>query len=198
MDFGDAAEDAGADELDGATNGFAGVGLVAHLRLHLGLHGDLGEAARLPDRMGNRLLAVNVFPFPHREHRCVEVVVVGRRDGDGVDAVHGRDHLTVVGEEFRGRKTVEHGVAGLGFFLAAELGIAGVGDVAQCHDLCTAGGDGHGINLALTAAADGTDLDAVIGAARGRGENVEAERGNGGSAEKVAAGGLGASHGKMV
>ena len=66
MDLRDAAENASAEQLDRTTDGFSSVGLVAHLGLHFVLRGGLGETTRLPNRVGDRLLAIHVFATPHR------------------------------------------------------------------------------------------------------------------------------------
>src|SRR5262249_49505867 len=65
VDLGDAAEDAGADDLDGTAQAVRRRALVAHLRADLLLGRRLAHLARLGDRVRQRLLAVDVLAQLH-------------------------------------------------------------------------------------------------------------------------------------
>jgi hypothetical protein len=95
------ADESGGDPLGDQPDAFAGIALVAHLGDHLVLAGGLGEAARLEDGMGDRLLDVHVLAGPHAVHRDVRMGVVGRRHDDAVDLRMRLEHLAVVGVGLR-------------------------------------------------------------------------------------------------
>ncbi len=74
-----------------------GRALVAHLRGHLHLAGDLAQAAGFVDRVRQRLLREAVLAQLHGHGAGRGVRVVGRADGDGVDALaHLVEHLAEV------------------------------------------------------------------------------------------------------
>ena len=130
MDLRYLADHAGPDEFDAPPDRLARVRLVAHLRLHLELHGRLRHPPRLPDRVRDGLLTVDVLALAHGDHRRVEVVVIRRRDGHRVDARHRGQHFAIVGEDFHVGKLVEDRVARFRFLFPAEFRIARVGHVA--------------------------------------------------------------------
>ena len=66
---------------------FGGVPLVAHLRRDAGRLRGLGQLAAFVERVGERLLAVDVLARADRRHRGDGVDVVGRADRDGVDVL---------------------------------------------------------------------------------------------------------------
>ena len=75
------------------------VPLVAELRDHLGLAGGLADLANLVDRVGQGLLAVDVFAAFQCGHAGHRVRVVRRADHHGVDVlVHRVEHLAEIFE----------------------------------------------------------------------------------------------------
>ena len=73
--------------------------LVAHLRDDLVLPGGLGHGAAFGDRVGQRLLAVDVLALLHGRDGRDRVVMVGRGDHHGVDPlVQLVEHLAEVAE----------------------------------------------------------------------------------------------------
>ena len=62
-----------------------GRSLVAHLGAHPFLARGLAHQAGFPDRVRQRLLAIDVLAQTHGRHRGRGVRMVGRRDDDGVD-----------------------------------------------------------------------------------------------------------------
>jgi hypothetical protein len=59
---------------------FARMPLVAHLRNHSVFARRQRQLARFPDRVRQRLLAINMFARRHRQHRRRPVLMI--RDGD--------------------------------------------------------------------------------------------------------------------
>jgi hypothetical protein len=97
VDFVDRAEDAGLDQLDEPARPRVREALVAHLRRHFRRASCVGHPASLRHGVCEWLLAVHVLAEAHREERSRSVVVVGRRDGHGVDArAFLVEHLAVV------------------------------------------------------------------------------------------------------
>ena len=158
MDLRYLADHAGPDEFDAPPDRLARVRLVAHLRLHLELHGRLRHPPRLPDRVRDGLLTVDVLALAHGDHRRVEVVVIRRRDGHRVDARHRGQHFAIVGEDFHVGKLVEDRVARFRFLFPAEFRIARVGHVAQPDDGRARSGHRHRVDVTFAGDADAPDL----------------------------------------
>ena len=78
MRFAHRADDAGPDHFAQAAGFFGGLALVAHLRGDFVLARRLGELARFPNRMGQRLLAIDMFAQLDRRHRGEGVQMIGR------------------------------------------------------------------------------------------------------------------------
>ena len=113
VDFLDRADDAGLQHLDAAAQLIGGTALVAHLRHDAGGLRQLAQAAGLPDRVRQRLLDIDMLAHLHRHRRGGRVHVVGRGDGDRVDAVlFLEEHVAEVAIE-----------ADVGEFLADFLGL---------------------------------------------------------------------------
>ena len=90
---------AALDVLDDLREDGRGVPVVAALRDDAGLLRRLQEKIRLLDRVGDRLLDVDVDAMLHREERGKRVLLLVRRDDHGVDAVrHLREEFMVVGK----------------------------------------------------------------------------------------------------
>ena len=79
------AQHARLNQLHQSTRVGTAMTLIAHLRGDFVLPRDLGHLARLGHRMGERLLAINVFAHLHRHEGGRGVHVVGRRNGHGID-----------------------------------------------------------------------------------------------------------------
>jgi hypothetical protein len=93
--------------------------MVAQLRDDLVFRGGLHQLPHLVDRVGQRLLAVDVFAAADGRHGGHGVRVVGRGDEDGVHPfLHGVEHLAEIVERL-----------GLGKLLQRALGPLGV-DIA--------------------------------------------------------------------
>ena len=127
-----------------------GMALVAHLGLHLGRAGRLGQLAHLANRMGQRLLEVDVFAVLEAGHRDHVVRVVGRRDDDPVDVLvflvqHDAEVFVLPGV----RESVEH------------LGGVLVIDIAQGHEVL--GAALLDVVVAHAADADGRQVELVAG-----------------------------------
>ena len=83
--------------------------LIAHLRLHAGLSGDVGHLAGLVQRMGQRLLAEAVLPHLHGHDRRRRVGMVGGADRDGVNLfIHSNEHVAEIDELFGIGKPLGH------------------------------------------------------------------------------------------
>ena len=142
-----------ADPLDQQAARLEGVALVAHLRDDLVFLGGLGHRAAFGDRVGQRLLAVDVLAVLHGGDRGHGVVMVGRGDHDGVDLFgHLVEHLAEVAELLRLGMVVER---------ADDAIITPVG-VAKGHDIVAAR---HGADVAPAhrADADAGDIQLLTG-----------------------------------
>ena len=107
----------------------SGRSLIAHLRGHFRLAGDLGHAAGFPQTVRQRLLAINSLPFFHGADRRRRVRVVGRAHRDGVDlSRHLVEQVAKVIKLLGVGKTLR----GFGQFVFV--------DVANRHDLAQASG----------------------------------------------------------
>ncbi len=87
---------AALNELDGALDVAEGMGIGAMLGRYLVLRGQLRHHARLPDRMGERLFTVDVFPRPQRPGRGGRMDMVGGRDDHRIQVLRLVDHLAEV------------------------------------------------------------------------------------------------------
>ena len=85
VDLAHLADGTRTHQLCTAAEARVGRALVAHLGAHPFLTCRLAHQASFPDRVGQRLLAIDVLAQTHRRHRGRGVRVVGRRDDDGVD-----------------------------------------------------------------------------------------------------------------
>ena len=85
VDLADLADRARADDLRTATEPGVGRPLVAHLRADALLPGRLAHQPCFPDRVRQRLLAIDVLAHPHGGHGGRRMVMVGRGDDHGVD-----------------------------------------------------------------------------------------------------------------
>ena len=120
VDLRDVADRSVLYPLDEVSNGVPGVALVAKLRDDLVLVRRLHHRAHLGDRVGERLLTVDVLPAPHRIKSDDGVSVVGHADGYRVDAlVQIVEHLAEVLVALGGRKLLE-GIADLPVIDIAE------------------------------------------------------------------------------
>ena len=125
--------------------------LVAHLGGDLPLDGGLAHQAGLVRRVGQRLLAVDVLPHPHRHQGGGGVGVVGGADHHGVDLwTHLFEQLPEVAVRLRVGKRL-----GL---LPEALAI----DVAKGHDVAQPA-DVVGVARPLAADADAREPQPVIG-----------------------------------
>ena len=128
------------------------VTLVAHLCGHLIFLGQLGQQACLIDRVGQRLLAIDMLAQRHGMGCDAGMGMVGRSHHDGVDALtHLVEHHSPVLE-----------AAGVGI-VAERLVCVFPIDVAQCYDVLR----GHVLEVASSHAAD-TDTGDVQFVTRGR------------------------------
>ena len=154
--------------------------LVAHLRSHVVLFGQLGQQAGLIYRVGQRLLAIHVLAHGQRFGRDDGMGVVGRSHQDRIDALaHFIIHLAVIIIPLGVGKTLEN-----------RLGITPV-HVAQGHDiirLC------HVFQIGITHASDTYSRDVQLVTGRDMPETLaqnaargDGQAGQGGSAclEKI-------------
>src|SRR5262249_24106517 len=81
----DVADDPAAHEFDGPAQPAMRGALVAHLRDHAGLGRGLAHQAALCRRVRQRLLAVDMLAGADRQQRRQGMMMIGRRDGDGID-----------------------------------------------------------------------------------------------------------------
>ena len=88
--------DAGLEPFAGQPQPFARVAVVAHLRDQASLLGDAGHYAGLLDRVGHRLLDVDVLARAERGERDRGVHVVGCGDHHRLDVGALFQHLPVV------------------------------------------------------------------------------------------------------
>jgi hypothetical protein len=149
--------------------------LDAHLGDDLLRAGRLGQLARLPHVVGERLLAVDVLSEVDREHRRGGVGVVRRADVDAVDlAAHLGEELPVVAVELRVGELLRRRVEALLVDVAERDDLHGgmLGDVAQ-------------VRAAHAAAADGRVAELLV---LGEGEAAGGAGGEGGRGEEAAAG----------
>ena len=179
VDLAHLSDYSGADPLHGAADGLSGVGLVAHLRGHAVLLGGLGHESGFADGVGQRLLAVDVFPQPHGHHRGVAMGVIGGGDGHRVEAFC----LLV---EHHAEVAVEPGLGeGLsGVFPLPDAAI--VVDVAQGDDLAARPGGPRDLAGPFASDADAPDADALCGAESEFGNEGRNGHGRGGLFEEKA------------
>ena len=90
------ANQARAKDFHGAPGAFVGVALRAHLRREPGLGGDASHLAHFPDAARQRLLGVDVLAETHGGDRDDGVIVIWRRNEDGVDGLLGIEELPPV------------------------------------------------------------------------------------------------------
>ena len=101
MDLLDLSENTGLDDGGALSKRVRRSALVAHLGLNLVFGGNQCHLPGLVEAVGHRLLGETVFSEFHCHHAGGCVVVVGRTDGDGVDAVsHFLEHHAVIGKLF--------------------------------------------------------------------------------------------------
>ena len=87
MDFTHIANRPIPDHLTGLADEVAGVALVPQLGRHAGLFRHPGHLARLPDVVGERLFAIDMFALAHRRYANISVQVIGRGAEDGIDGL---------------------------------------------------------------------------------------------------------------
>ena len=180
------ADDAGGEPFFEEADGFGGVPLIAHLRLHFGATRGLGDRAGFANRVREGLLAIHVFAGRQGRERDDGVRVVGCGNDDGVDVLLFFQHHAVVHVGFRRRVTGE-----------GRRGVVGI-DVAERDDVLAGAGFEVGGTLALGADADGGEVEFIarrLGTEERAAEKLKAERGRGGGGEETAAGGERFFHG---
>ena len=96
MRFANRADGTGPDQFAQATCILAGLALVAHLRGELAFARQSGDLPRFPDRVRERLFAIDMLAQFHRSHRCKGVNMIRRGNDDGVDVLLLVEHLAVV------------------------------------------------------------------------------------------------------
>ena len=177
MQFGDLADDPRLDHLDRATQAAAGAALIAHLGGQFSVAGQLPQDAGFMDRLGERLLTVNMLAQAHGRGGGDAVDVVGRGYGHRVDGFADLvEHLPEVLE-----------LLGLRILLPL-LGERGSVDVAQANNGAATTCRIVGVAGTLAAHADATDLDAFVGAQhRAHVGESEGSGGGGGTAAQEAA-----------
>ena len=152
MQFGDVADDSGLDHFDRATQAAAGAALVAHLGGQFSVASQLPQNTGFMDRLGERLLTVDVLAQAHGRGGGDAVDVVGCGDGHCVDRFADLvEHLPEVLE-----------LLGLRVLLPL-LGERVPIDVAQANDGAAAARSVVGVARTLASHADTTDLDPFIG-----------------------------------
>src|SRR5690606_25761453 len=134
------------------------------------LGGDPGHQAGLGDRVGARLLAIDVLAPAHGHDAGRGVVVVGRADDDRVDvAVPLVEHLPVVVVLGGVLEHVEGaGGAWLAWALSSQVHIAQgddllAGDAAPCEILLLPAGDDGQVAPAPAPGPDDGDVHALVG-----------------------------------
>ena len=149
MDLFHGAQCAGPDQLDHASGSIFAVPLISHLGRDLVFLRRFSHEAGFGDRVGQGLLAIDVFAQRHRHQRGRSVVMVRGRDGYGVEPFFLLEHLAIVG------------VAG-GFRVAFECsrGPPAV-DITEGGDLFTA--DSGEVRGAFAPGSDDADVELLIG-----------------------------------
>ena len=159
MDLADRPDRPGLEPFARQPKPFARVAVVAHLRDQARLAGDARHDAGLLDRVGHRLLDIDVLPGAEGRHRDRGVHVVGRGDHHRVDVLPLVQEHPIVAE-----------LLGLREGLEGARRLVRV-DVAQGDDVL--GGHVADHAAALAADADPGDVQLLAGRrespARGRG-----------------------------
>ena len=107
VDFADRSDDPGIQVLLQRPPHARGVPLVAHLRRELGIfRRGLADQARLPDVVGQRLLAVDVLAVGQRQVRRKRVGMLGGGDDDRVELVGLVEHSAQIVEPAGFRKAL--------------------------------------------------------------------------------------------
>ena len=109
---------AAADPLNASPHVVIRVCLIAHLGFNARRRGDLGHRAGFPDSVRQRFLTVDVFAHLHGEDRCMEMVMIRRRDRHRVYFIaHVIEHLAIVAVE----GGIRIGVSRIGHLLQTSL-----------------------------------------------------------------------------
>ncbi len=87
LDLAHGADQPGLHPLADQACAFFGMSLIPHLRLDFVAPRCVLELLHFPQRAGQRLLNARVLAEFHRHHAGNGVGMIGRRDGDGVDAL---------------------------------------------------------------------------------------------------------------
>ncbi len=159
VDLGHRADGPVPDPLVEEPGAFLGVPLVAHLGDDVHLLRGLGQHPGFLDRVGQRLLAVDVLAALHRRHGDDGVGMVGRGHGDRVQVLLFVQHLAEV--------AVLGGLIILGLLLGRVLRVLQqpghhlVVDVAEGDDVL--GADALDVAGAAAPGADAADVDGVAG-----------------------------------
>src|SRR5688572_15683389 len=96
MNFPNWTDRAVLNELYAALDVAEGMGIGAMLGRYLMFRSQVRHHARLPDRMGEWLFTVDVFPRPQRPRRGDRVGMVGCRNDDRIQVLRLVDHLAEV------------------------------------------------------------------------------------------------------
>lgn len=177
MDFADRADGIVQNEFAQSASVFGSLALIAHLSGDFVLARGLGNLARLPDGMGERFLAINVFAELDGGHGNERMEMIGRGDHYGVDVLLFLEHFAKVGEDFC-----------FWIFFEDASGVVGV-DVADGNDVFAA--ELFEIDSALAANADAGNVEFFAG----RSFSVEAEDVAGNDHEGGGGDGCGAEEG---
>ena len=154
-------DDSGLDALDRPAQSVLRAALIAHLRGQLFLAGQPAHLARFPDRLRERLLAVNMFAQAHGGDGSRAMHVIRRRDGNGVDRfAHLIEHFAPVAIKLGvvGPTLLRGAVQQRLVFPIQRIGI----DVAECDDVAAKSESAVGIAVTLSSHADAGDVDALV------------------------------------
>ncbi len=145
MHLADRSDRAGLNDFHRAAEAIFSAALISHLGGDFIFGRHLAHHPRFVNRMGQRLLAIDMFAQLHGHDAGRRVVMIGRGDDDGIDLLYLFEHLAVIAIK-----------TGARIFLAA-LAQPGVIHIAKRHDVFA--GAGVGVAGAFAVGADDGDVE---------------------------------------
>ena len=140
--------------------------------------GRLGHQSGFPNRMRQRLLAIDMLAHPHGRHRRVAMSMVGRGNGDRVEVLLLLQHHAKIAIQPGLR--IEHRL------VAVPLRPASIVHVAQGHNCAPGASHAADLASALAPDADTPHVDPVVGPEYPAGNERSPNRQGTGCSEKLA------------